>query len=205
MSAIARIADTVTLGVLWLLCSLPLFTIGASSAAFYYAYNYSIRQKMGYAWKTFFQSFKSNFKQATQIWLIVLGSTLILGLDCYLLGWMQNSSAWMLIIQAAIIVALLITVIWALYLFPYLSRFEDPNKRAMKNAALIALANAPQSILLLVIFAICAVGFVFTPLLNLFIPALYIVCANRILEKIFRKYMTPEDLEAQLQADRDKV
>lgn len=198
MSTINRVADSVTLGVLWLLCSIPIFTMGASSAAFYYAYNKCICQKMGYAWRTFFASFKSNFRQATQIWLIVLACAVVLVADCYLVSLMRNSGILIVVLQMLFTILLLAGSIWALYLFPYISRFENPNKRAMKNAALIALANAPQSILLLILFAACVIGTILLPLLNLFIPSLYMLCANRILEKVFRKYMRPEDLAAQM-------
>ena len=36
MSAIARIADAVTLSVFWVICSLPVFTIGVSISAMHY-------------------------------------------------------------------------------------------------------------------------------------------------------------------------
>lgn len=204
MSTISRAADSIVLGILWLICSIPIFTIGAASAAFYYTYNRCICMKMDYVWKTFFTAFKSNFKQATQIWLSVLGLILVIVADCYLLSLMQDAYFLISVIRAAIIVLTLVSVIWVLYLFPYLSRFEVPNKTVMKNCALIALANMPQSLLLLVIFAVCAFGFICLPLLNLFIPVLYIFCANKIQEKIFRKYMRPEDLEAQLPSKEDE-
>lgn len=197
LSKLAKVCDTVTLGVLWALCSLPIVTMGAATSALYYAYNRSIRQELGYAWKTFFEAFKSNFKQATQIWLILLAMMLLLGLDCYLLHQMAQDVSLIWVLQAVIIVSLLFTVLWGLYLFPYLSRFALPNKAVMKNCALIMLANMPQSLLLLVLLAVAVVSFICLPVLNLLIPALYILCANPILEKIFRKYMRPEDLQTQ--------
>lgn len=197
MSTIAKVADAVTLGILWVVCSLPVFTIGAASAAFYYTYNKCIRQKQDYAWKTFFSSFRSNFRQATQIWFIVLAVLAVAIADCYLLSLMKDNIL-VTFLQMLCILLLFTGCIWMLYLFPYLSRFENPNKRAMKNAALLALANIPQSILLLILFTVCAVGTFLLPLLNLFIPSLYMFCANRILEKVFRKYMRPEDLAAQI-------
>lgn len=201
MSKVAQVADTVTLGVFWLLCSVPIFTVGASSAAFYYAYTKCIRQKMGYAWKTFFRSFKSNFKQATSIWLMVLGILLIAGLDSYLMGLMEGAAVWLDLMRAVIFVLTLFCILWALYLFPYISRFDIPTKAAMKNCALIALANFPQSLLLLLLFAVCTFGFVCLPLLNVFIPSVYMFFANKLLEKIFQKYMSEEDLAAQTPAE----
>lgn len=197
MRTISSIADSILLGILWVLCSLPVFTIGASSAAFYYAYNKCICQKTDYVWRTFFAGFKSNFKQATQIWLIVLGLASIVIIDYRLLGLMENTTVLVLIIQTALITVMVFITLWMLYLFPFISRFESPTKTVMKNCALIAVTNIPWSILLLVVFAITTIVFLCLPMLNLLIPALYMFCANKILEKIFRKYMSPEDLAAQ--------
>ena len=197
MSTISSIADSMVLGILWVVCSLPIFTIGASTAAFYYAYNKCIRMKTDYIWRTFFTGFKRNFKQATQIWLIVLGLTYIVVTDFHLLSLMESTSVLVLIIQAVLATVMLFIILWTLYLFPYISRFESPNKTVMKNCALMAVANIPQSILLLVVFAITVLIFICLPLLNLLFPAFYMFCANRILEKVFRKYMSPEELAAQ--------
>lgn len=197
MSAINSIADSLILGILWVVCSLPVFTIGASSAAFYYAYNKCIRQKTDYIWRSFLSGFKRNFKQATQIWLIVLCLMFIIIIDFHLLRFMENTAVLALIIQIILITVVLFIIIWALYLFPYISRFEGSNKTVMKNCALIAVANIPQSLLLLIVFAITALIFLCLPMLNLLFPSLYIFCANRLLEKIFRKYMPPEDLDGQ--------
>ena len=193
MSAINKVADTLILSVLWVLCSLPVFTVGASSAAFYYAYQKCVRQRTDYAVRTFFTGFRSNFKQAATVWLVVLGLSVVAVADWYLLSLMKDTSILIPIIQAALLVVMAAIVIWALYLFPYLSRFENTTKTILKNCALIAIANLPRSILLLVLFFLCGVGFVSFPLLNLLIPALYIACANRILESIFQKYMPSEE------------
>lgn len=197
MSAISSIADSLILGILWVVCSLPVFTVGASSAAFYYAYNKCIRQKTDYIWRSFLSGFKRNFKQATQIWLIVLCLMFIIIIDFHLLRFMENTAVLALIIQIILITVVLFIIIWALYLFPYISRFEGSNKTVMKNCALIAVANIPQSLLLLIVFAITALIFLCLPMLNLLFPSLYMFCANRLLEKIFRKYMPPEDLDGQ--------
>ncbi len=199
MSAIGAIADGIVLGILWIICSIPIFTIGASSAAFYYAYNKCIFRKEGYVWGTFFSGFKTNFKQATLIWLILLGLSALFAVDFYLLRFMHNAALLVLIIRTVLIGLILGSLILTLYLFPYLSRFEISNRTAIKNCTLLALANLPQSILLLILFALCFIGFVCLPLLNLLIPALYMLCANRILEAVFRKYMSEEDLAAQIQ------
>ena len=98
MTALLSLTDAVVLGVLWLMCSVPVVTMGAASAAFYYAYNKSVCQKNGYAWQAFFGAFKSNFKQATKIWLIILLAGFIIDLVNLLLIFLRlNETASMTI------------------------------------------------------------------------------------------------------------
>ena len=46
-AAITAVIDIVTAGLLWLLCSLPLVTIGAASTALYYSVVKCIRHERG--------------------------------------------------------------------------------------------------------------------------------------------------------------
>ena len=64
VSSVTKAVDALWLGFLWMLCSLPVITVSAASAAFYYAFLKSIRQGSGYPTREFFHSFKTNFKQA---------------------------------------------------------------------------------------------------------------------------------------------
>ena len=66
------VADLVALHVLWLLCSLPIVTIGASTTALYYASMRRIRTDESHVHQNFFRSFRQNFRQSTILWLIML-------------------------------------------------------------------------------------------------------------------------------------
>ena len=68
------------LNFLWLLCSLPIVTIGASTTAVYYTAMRMARDDEGYIARDFFHSFKENFLQATGVWLIVL---VFFGMICF--------------------------------------------------------------------------------------------------------------------------
>ena len=65
------LTDLIILGILWLICSIPIITIGASSTALCYAYNKHFKHKEGHATKLFFHSFRKAFKQSTIVWLIM--------------------------------------------------------------------------------------------------------------------------------------
>lgn len=141
MSTLLSVTDAVVLGILWLVCCIPVITAGAASTAFYYAYNKSICRKMGYAWREFFRSFKSNFKQATKIWLIVLGLGAVMLADGYLLlvyGEVLPAAG---VFMGITLVLTVVLVMWGCVLFPYIARFEAGLKQSLKNAAIIMLAN----------------------------------------------------------------
>ena len=44
----------------------------------------------------------------------------------------------------------------ALYLFPYIARFENTIKNSIKNAFMISIAQLPYTLLLLLLFALAA-------------------------------------------------
>ena len=55
------------LNLLWVVCSLPVFTIGASTTALYYAALKMAKGEESYPARMFFRAFKENFRQATAL------------------------------------------------------------------------------------------------------------------------------------------
>ena len=190
--------DAFVLGFFWLICSVPVFTSGAASAAFYYAFHKSVCLGNGYPIREFFRGFKANFKQATVLWLILMFLALVLCMDLYILtadvlqiGLLQP----FLIVTSFLIFA--ISAMWGLCAFPYMSRFACTMKDVLKNSFIITLANMHWALLLLVLLAGAIAIFFTVPLLSLLTPALYMLFANLILERVFHRHMRPEDLKAQ--------
>jgi len=130
------------LNLLWFLCSIPIFTIGASTTALYYACVKIVREEEGPVAAMFFRSFKENFKQATQLWLILLGVGLVLGVDGYILYHLRQISEgpaavlWTLVL-AVVIASAVVYVIVLLYVFPLLASFCNTNLAMLKNAFLL--------------------------------------------------------------------
>lgn len=130
------------LNFLWLLCSIPIFTIGASTTALYYVSLKIVRDEENHIAKAFFKSFRQNFKQATVLWLILLGIGLFLAGDGYILYHLRQNSAgtmaiiWTLIL-AIVIAAGVILLIVLMYIFPLIASVSNTNKAMLKNAFLI--------------------------------------------------------------------
>ena len=72
MKALMKIGDLLCLSILWLAFSLPIVTIGASSAALYAAVHHCLRRQEAGLWKNFWNAFRENFVRSTLAWLIEL-------------------------------------------------------------------------------------------------------------------------------------
>ena len=130
------------LNLLWFVCSLPIVTIGASTTALYYCCLKIVRDEDNHVGAMFFRSFRENFKQATVLWLILLGVGLFLAGDGYVLYHLRQNSGgtlavmWTLIL-AVVIAAAVVYVIVLEYVFPLLASVSNTNAAMLKNAFLI--------------------------------------------------------------------
>lgn len=59
---IGKLGDLIILNILWIVCSIPVFTAGASTTAVYYVTLKLVRDEDDSTIRSFFRSFKSNFK-----------------------------------------------------------------------------------------------------------------------------------------------
>lgn len=159
------------LNVLWFGCSLPVFTIGASTAALYSVTLKIADDRDSNITKQFFKAFRENFAQATRIWLILLAAGILLTADLILVYRLRASSAmsaaviWTLV-MALIIGACIIYAIVLLNVFPLIASFVNTDKEMLKNAFLV---GTRYLFVTLTVFAIhvlmfLAVVIVFTPL-----------------------------------------
>lgn len=80
---LTRVADMVILSLLWLIGSLPLFTLGISSTALYYAVNKSLIEDRGTVSEEFFRAYRRSFRQATLSFLALAVPESILLADCF--------------------------------------------------------------------------------------------------------------------------
>ncbi len=67
-----RFGDLFVLNVLFVACSIPVITAGASFSAMLYVTNRMVMGEEGKVPELFFKGFKQNFKLATPLWIIVL-------------------------------------------------------------------------------------------------------------------------------------
>lgn len=200
---VSKIIDCVWLSLLWFVCCIPVFTIGAATTALYYTVNKTIRNDRGYPSAEFFSAFKSNFKQSTVIWLIFLVIYALLGFDYYVMKSYAEAGMEIGKIYIVFFVFGAIVMMWGFYIFPYIARFENTTKNVLKNTVFIAISNVHWTVVLTVLFIAMWVGIYLFPPVAIVMPVLYQLLKNIAIEHVFKKYMTPEDLELEEERNRN--
>ena len=167
-SFMSRVADLVILNLLWLLFCIPVFTIGASTAAMYRVTLNMVRGEGGGVVRSFWASFKLNFKQGVLLFLILLIPTLLVTYELWLyLSGVVAQSIWMGVVFC--FPALLVSLIGA-YIYPLLAQFDNSIKNMLKNACLLAIGNLPYSVVMAA--------------LNLAVPALLLFATSFFLRTV---------------------
>lgn len=123
------------LHILWVICSLPIITMGASTTALCYSC-IKLRRQEGYVTQNFFKSFKENFKQSTIIFLLFLFAGAILLADVILSNQMGGQMGQFL--KMAAIVLLVPYSLTLLYVFAVQARFVNTISKCIQYSFVLA-------------------------------------------------------------------
>lgn len=198
---IGKFGDLIILNILWFVCSIPIFTIGASTTAVYYVTLKLARNDDGYTIRSFFKSFKENFKQATIIWLIMLAVGLLLAFDLYFFtksGFIASSQLRTVMVTIFLAMSIIYLAILT-YIFPLQSRFYNTIKRTFFNAFFMSIRHLFNTIGMIVIDVAVVVAMVLIPQIMMFgvlfgFPLLAFI-NSYILSPVLQKYMPKEERE----------
>ena len=196
----SKVADLCILNIICVVCCIPVITAGASITAMYYVTLKMVRNEEAYILRSFFKSFKQNFKQATIINLIMLLIGLVLYVDLNVSKAMQGGAGQ--IFQVIFMAFGLIYFILFLYVYPVLARFYNTIKNTIKNALFMAIRHLPYTVVM-VLIAVCPLLLLLvksyqiqSTLFVLFLLmgfALIAYCNSYFLAKIFDIYMPKEE------------
>lgn len=150
---LSRLADLVVANILFLLCSLPVVTIGASAAALSKVTQDMAMNAEGKTARTFFEAFKANFKQATLAWLVMLAVIVGLVLDFMLIDGHYTGVMQLVMLVAWVAVAVLLVCVSS-YLFPLMVRYQNGLKQHLNNALLLAVGKLPRTLCMLVLHSV---------------------------------------------------
>ena len=198
VNVLIRIFDVFLLNLLWILCSVPIITIGASTAALYYSLLKINRETDSSIIGMFFKSFRQNLKQGCLVTLLFILSGLVLYVDIMFCNLLENTAGNIL----RVIFALFI-LIWAMmlsYVFPILAQFENSVIGTIKNAFLMSVSHVGRTLVIVSLNALIPVVFFVLPelfvlglpVLMTFGVAIIALINTKLLTGIFDYYINLE-------------
>ena len=168
--------ELLALSVLWLFFSLPVFTMGAASAALYSAAYHHVRRGEDYLWNSFLFAFRENFRRSTLAWLAALAVLAVLGADGMLLR-------------------LALALGWTVYLSAYGARFNGTVREVLRFSFILFRAH-PVKTGCVIALVLAGIGLALTfPAMIIFIPGAVYWGATFPIESVFLQHMRPEDRE----------
>ncbi len=199
MNVLNKMADLMWLNILTMICCIPIITAGAAFTSMHYVALKIVRNEESYITKAFFKSFKTNFRQATLIWLMILLVAAILGGDYYIItkSGIQFSQVLVVLIMAAGV----LVICTALYVFPVLAKFDNTIMGTIRNAFIMSILQLPKTVVMFVMaffpLIIYLVSLRLIPIIFLFGFSLPAYASAMLYNKFFQK------LEDQLQAEQE--
>lgn len=180
------LGDIIAVSLLWLLCSIPLITLGAASTAAYYTAAKCIRHKNGTIFASFFHAFKTNLKQSVGITVLYALLLIVLLLDCaYFYG---NGSDLGLLALYFFYFLILVWLCSLSYACAWLSRFWVKTMHLFRMSLVLVFRHLKTTVLLLVLLLAGALGIWLMPWSILLLPGAIALTQTFLLEPLLRKY-----------------
>lgn len=200
---IQLVADIIFMNLWYLLCCLPIVTIGTATTALYAGWRAWGKKESWF--KAFRKSFKSDFKRTFLAWLILLPLIGLLSLNLASVIYYEPSNYLFSLIFS--IVALAICLLLSTVIFPFYARFECTLKQLFQNGLMLILMHPLRSVAAmaltwapLLIFVLLPMTFVQLLMVWLFV---YFSAAASICSWIWKKpYRALEEQEAEKEAVR---
>lgn len=143
-----RIGDFILLSILFLLCSIPVFTFGAALCAVYSVVFSIIEMRDSGIVKGYIKGIKQNFKHGiilSVIFIILFG---VLYADIKIFAAMKLPQIVYYIFLGSVFFAFIIVMSIFIYIFPLEARYTNTLRAQLKNAFILSFKNLPKTILM---------------------------------------------------------
>ncbi len=154
----SRLLDMIKLNFLWLLFSLPVITIGASTAAAFSVTLKMVDEREGYIAKQFWSAFKANLKQGIPTGLLNLFFAYALYLDFQLFHAVEGNPIYFLILG---IVGSIMCFGYFIYAYALMARYDNTLLKTLKNSMDISVKYFGRTIMIAVVVAVEIIIFIF--------------------------------------------
>lgn len=141
------------LNFFWVIFSLPIITVGASTVAAYYVGMKIVRDEEGHIFRQFIKAFKQNFWQGTAAWILNVIVAFAIYYDFQLARAVKGEFMTMLFFVFGII-CLYFMVIAMLYTYPLIARYENKLFKTIKNSVSVAFQFFVGTIVMIILLII---------------------------------------------------
>lgn len=137
---LTKVFDLCLLNILFLITSLPIFTIGVSLSALYTVTLAMSKNEESPVFKMYFRMWKQNFKKGMIAGLILLGIVALLIFDMWI--WWNSRISYRMFFMIATLVLLSLVIMVSNWVFPLTAKFENSVKNMFKNAMIFSMRYA---------------------------------------------------------------
>ncbi len=155
------LCDLMILNLLWIICSLPVFTFGPATSALSRVSVRLVRDDCSSVVSEFFQAFRRDCVKAMLLGLIGLAGITVAGTDFYF-AVNQSGGMRVLFLAVAVIVSTLV-MSYLSYVFVLHAFYENSIPAYIKNALSLAVAAPGETLRIWICFAIPILAFLFLP------------------------------------------
>ena len=200
---LSLMADLILLNLLWILCSIPIVTIGPSTCALFAVMLKVARDESSNTFGGFFKAFKVNFKSGLVLGLIALAAAFVLYVDITFALAQSGTMRTVFLLSSGALLAVFLT--YCTYVFALQARYENKLGLQIKNAFLLSLCAPGKTLLMWIIYAVPVAILLFVPLnIVAYFGFMYIMFAVslpvyfncKILRNVFDKFVKPENQES---------
>ncbi len=178
---LSKLGDILILHFAFLVCSLPLVTVGASLSAVSYVGMKMAAGMDGFVLSNFWKGFRENFKRSTLYWLVCIVISTAIWFS-YRYWAAMGGMLGMMMGCVSVILAILIGMTM-LYLFAVQAKFYNTVKATVKNAFLMSVRHLHITVLMVV----CLLFFVYLVVNFSVMQALGAVTGAGLLGLVFGK------------------
>lgn len=196
LTMLTKCSDAIIATVWFLICCIPIVTIGASITAVTATMMAIRTDSYGSITKKFFHVFRSEFRQATVVWLIMILFALLLMVDYWF--WLTLPAGESAFTAILVVVSVFFTAAYAcisVYIFAGISKFIVSIRQAFRNAYLFAIQNMVKTLYLVFLNVLMITLFYYANLLMFPLYALILYLQGGIYEKVFARYINESDKE----------
>lgn len=183
---LSKFLDVLKLNFFWLLFSLPIITMGASTVAAMSVALKMVDDEEGYIARNFFSAFKENWKKGTALWLISCLACYAVYLDFQFFDAIDGNPIIFLVIG---MVSAYVIILCLIYAYPLLARYENTLISTIQNSYKISRKHFGKTLLLVCLLAVESIIFQFNStmlFLGFFVgPAIMIYTIAGMSKRIF--------------------